>query len=670
MKKILAVLLVALPLTAQVRENVTVTAVEVPVTVVDRSGQAVRGLTQRDFELVIDGKKTPITGFETIDLSVIEEQTPLATPLPKAAYRNFLLVFDFSGSAPGAIARAQKAASEFVSKQMKRRDLCAIATFDVEKGTQVLTSFTSDREFLQHVIEDIVKPEPVRVADPLRLGMSPRTGPVPQTGRGRNSELAREKAEFKRESEREIAQSFNQRAEQAHNEHLRGRIATELRDLGKLARLLDRVPGQKQVILLSEGFDDSLVQGKELAEGSKTISARDTDDTQQNIDRGEIWKVTSEERFGSSQASFEIREMALLFRRSDVLLHAIDIRGLRTDVDIAEGLRKVSNEGLHLITRPTGGSVFENATDLRRSFDELLRQQDYVYILVFEAKPGLSPGAFHEIKVKVPAARGGRVTHRAGFYESSPVPESQFEQTLSLAGMLLTEPDRNDVPLTITAFPLPAQRSVPLVIEIDGDALVRHGADEVVTADLYVYAFDAQNRVGDYVQQRLAVDLVRNADRLRAGGLRYVSSLELAPGAWVVKALVRVDESGQIGLTRRVVEVSDAPTSATFLHAVQNGINVAAPGRSEPAVMAFSTPQQRYLPVAGPSVHGTVTLAVFGTFDATGARFGGQAAGLKPALQVLESAEDRQLVELDASGLKAGEYTLLLEGLSLPFHVE
>ena len=612
MRKLIVVLLAALPLVAQMRESISVTAIEVPVTIVDRSGQPIRGLTKDKFELFVDGKRTAITGFETIDLSTIDEQTPLATPLPKAAYRNFVLLFDSSGSTPGTMKRAQTAALEFVTKQMKRRDLCAVATFNADRGTQLLTSFTSDRELLQHVINNLIQPESIKVPDPLRIAAPLRTGVVPQAGQ--RSIRAQERAEDKRETEREQAIGFNVRAEQAHRDSMRGRLGTQLADFGKLARVIDKQPGQKQIILLSEGFDDSLVQGKTAVEGSKTLTARDTDDTQQYIDRGELWKVRSEDRFGSSHSAFEIREMAQLFKRSDVILHAIDIKGLRGDIDIAAGLQKTSNEGLFLITRPTGGTVFENATDLRKNFDEMLKQQDYVYILVFEAKRTFQEDGFHEITVKVPSARGGRVTHRAGFYEESPYPPSQFEQTLSLASVLMTEADRNDVPLTITASPLASQEQVPIVIEVSGEELVKQGADNIVTADLYVYAFDMQNNVRDFLQQRLGVDLARNGEKLRSGGLRYVSTLDLPPGKYMIKALVRVDESGRIGLTRRAIEVPDAKVSATFLLPVQSGVNIAAPGRSDVAMMAFG----RAVPIAHPVVRDSAQFVVFGAERRTG----------------------------------------------------
>lgn len=659
----LLVLLLALPLNAQYRETVSVSVVEVPVTVVDRSGNPVRGLTKEQFEIFVDGKKVPVTGFETIDMTTIDESSRAqpATPLPAAAYRNFLLLFDFSGSTPGTITRAQTAAREFVAAHLKRRDLCAVATFSVEKGMEVLTSFTSDRDLLLHVLDNLIQPTYIKVQDPLRLAAPPKTDVEP------NGARAKELAEDKRELIREAIRDFNRRAQRAFDEDQRSRLRTEFRELGILARLLDRLPGQKQIIFLSEGFNPALVEGR------GNLSEKATQEENEMVDRGELWKVTTEQRFGSSASSAEIREMAQLFKRSDVRLHAIDIKGLRSDVDAFAGTQQTTlstTEGLHLITRPTGGAVFKNATDLRRNFEELMRQQEYVYLLVFESKRSFSPGAFHEIKVKVPSARGLQVTHRAGFYESSPYPPSEFEQTLSLAGMLMTDVERNEVPLTITASPLPSQPRVPVVIEIPAEGLLKDGDENVVTADLYLYAFDSQSHVRDFLQQRLAVDLTRNGQKLREGGLRYVSTLELPPGQYMLKALVRVDESGRIGLTRRAIEVPEAKISATFLHPVKNGINVAAPGRSEVAVMAFSTPEQRYVPVVRPTLRGAAQFAVFGAGEQTSFTFAPPMDGLKPVLRLVESAEDRRLFELDPAGLNTGEYTLLLEGLALPFRIE
>ncbi len=72
---LLPVLLAASPVPAQTPrfEGASqVVAVEVPVNVVDREGQPVRGLTAADFEIFDGNEPQTITGFETIDLKVLQ----------------------------------------------------------------------------------------------------------------------------------------------------------------------------------------------------------------------------------------------------------------------------------------------------------------------------------------------------------------------------------------------------------------------------------------------------------------------------------------------------------------------------------------------------------------------------------------------------------------------
>ena len=72
----MALLFIAASASAQMKESITVSYVEVPVTVVDRSGNAVRGLTKANFEIVDEGTKRTITGFEATDRIVINRKPP------------------------------------------------------------------------------------------------------------------------------------------------------------------------------------------------------------------------------------------------------------------------------------------------------------------------------------------------------------------------------------------------------------------------------------------------------------------------------------------------------------------------------------------------------------------------------------------------------------------
>ena len=113
MKKPFAVLACALlPLSgalAQVKETIQVNIVEVPVIVVDRAGNPVRGLTEKNFELFDEGKKQPITSFDVIDFASRESLSAIS-PLNPIARRSFLIVFDLGYSSPNSLVRAQDAA--------------------------------------------------------------------------------------------------------------------------------------------------------------------------------------------------------------------------------------------------------------------------------------------------------------------------------------------------------------------------------------------------------------------------------------------------------------------------------------------------------------------------------------------------------------------------------
>ena len=68
-------------------------------------------------------------------------------------------------------------------------------------------------------------------------------------------------------------------------------------------------------------------------------------------------------------------EMARTLRGSDVVLHAVDIQGVRVQND-ENGSRINSNDALHLLSRPTGGEVFKNSNDVNADLEKMLRAQE------------------------------------------------------------------------------------------------------------------------------------------------------------------------------------------------------------------------------------------------------------------------------------------------------
>ena len=524
-----AALLFATSAFAQMRETVNVNVVEVPVSVVDSSGNPVRGLTAANFELYDGGKKQAITSFDKIDFGS-KETVSAISPLNPAARRSFLLLFDLGFSSPKSLGRAQDAARRFVTTAVQPRDLVGVGTIDNDHGFRLLTAFTTDRDLVASAIND---PNGFRGNDPLQIGNKTFVADLTNGDSAKTSRQRRPGDEAAGLRNAEMAER-QQQMTHSNEQYVRGRVEKQVDYLGDLAKTLRAVPGRKQVILLSEGFDAKYLQGRD---------ARDTEGAardQEAVTSGQYWKVDTDAIYGSTSSLSLLDRMAQSFRSSDVVLDAIDIQGVRVQNDAA-GSNLNSNAGLFVLSRPTGGEVFQNSNDLKNNFDRMLHAQEVVYVLGFQA-PTANPGKFHDLKVKL-VNSPGRVSYRLGYYENGG--ESAAERALTTAEVIVNDIPQDDVHLAAFAAPFPAgngNSQVPVILDLNGADLAKQAKGNMAAAEIFVYAFDSEGIVRDRLYQRLTLDMKKVGDRLRASGVRYYGTLVLPPGTYAIKSLVRAGE--------------------------------------------------------------------------------------------------------------------------------
>ena len=148
------------------------------VSVKDKSGKPVEGLTAKDFIVTEEGAPQTIRFFEYQKLqSPARETTPPAAPSERAAplaryphsqiateragdlkYRDRRLValyFDMSAMPMPDQLRAFTAAQKFVRTQLTPADLVAVLMYQ-SGAVQVLQDFTSDRDRLESIIETLI----------------------------------------------------------------------------------------------------------------------------------------------------------------------------------------------------------------------------------------------------------------------------------------------------------------------------------------------------------------------------------------------------------------------------------------------------------------------------------------------------------------------------------
>jgi len=530
---VVAASLLAFSALAQSASTINVHVVELPVSVLDSSGNPVRGLTAANFALYDEKKKQPITSFDSIDFAA-DAPASAISPMNPAARRSFVLLFDLGFTSPRSMSRAHDAARRFVNESVGPRDLVAVATVDPDRGYRFITAFTTDRELVTSAIANPVTfhgTDPLQIANQTVIWEAPRGYESPgqaqvieNTGLGAVADQAK----------RDVADLTNAQFELA----ARQRIEREIDSMSNLARSLRMVPGRKQVILLSEGFDARYLQGFD-ARGSKEQTKMQT-----QLVYGNQEKIDTDKMYGNSTALTRVERMADNFRAADVVLHAIDVQGVRVQNNLDEGAIINSNGGLFLVSRPTGGEVFANSNDLHADFERLLRQQEVVYVLGFHTSD-YAPGTFHNVSVRlVNGPTGSRAIQPTGYYERGRV--NSVERALTNAQIIVNDLPQSDLRVNVlaTAFPPAAGKpaQVPVIIDINGADLMRETGTIIGGADVFIYAFDTAGVVRDRLYDRVTIEVAKVGDKVRAAGIRYYGTLMLPPGSYAVKALVRTGD--------------------------------------------------------------------------------------------------------------------------------
>jgi len=537
---------------AQTQETINVHVVEVPVTVVGSDGNPVRGLTAKNFEVYDGREKRAITGFDAVDFASKQAMSAIS-PMNPVARRNFLILFDLTFSSPKGLARAQEAARDFLTKELQPRDVAAVGTLDVEKGFNLLTTFTTDRSLLMAAI---ATPRNFLSDDPLRLAAKSMTvEDVTRANAGGGGTLegfAKRRGMDATDMPTAATEFAAVAANSARqdDQYMRGRIEQQMNVLGNLAETLRAVKGRKQIVLLSEGFDPRMVIGRD---------AQDTNATGQEnvaVSRGNVAGFDADARYGSHTSLSLLDQMAKFFRGSDVVLHAIDIQGVRVQNDARSGAMINSSNSLDLLSRPTGGQVFKQSNSLSGDFERMLHSQEVVYVLAFQALSN-GNGKFHDLKVKLVDVPGSaRVFARAGYYDLGS--RNAMERTLTNAEIVMNDIAQPDVPVTAWSAPFPTSSTlaqVPVILEINGAGLLKGAKGNAAEVQIYVYAFDEAGLVRDRLYEKISLDLSKVGAKLKAGGINYYGTLALPPGAYAVKSLVRAGEADIRGFVRTSVVV-------------------------------------------------------------------------------------------------------------------
>ncbi|HEX7139979.1 MAG TPA: VWA domain-containing protein [Vicinamibacterales bacterium] len=494
----------AIAASAQVREQITVEAVDVPVYVVSK-GKPVPNLTKDDFELLVNGKPQPIDYFETVDFSEVPPAPALSVesaPLPHSEIRDrrlFLLLFDLLFNRPAAVDRSRRAAIDMVDHALPG-DFFAVAMI-TRNGVFFTIPFLHDRDAIRRAILQLA---PSSAHDALAISitnaereMAEAWVPIAQGGGGRMGNEDPLPDIFAISSPEFL--SLELRLETDHV-HTIAQIADRLRGL----------EGYKHVILFSQGprfLPQFLSTTYPVVDG-----------------------------------------MASAFQSADAFLHTVDLTlmesGAADPTVMSAGAPGVippsANESLLWMSAKTGGKWVHWRNLLAPALQDLSKSFSSAYRLGF--KPVNARKGHNDIEVRVKnLPPGAAVSFRKGFSGSAPAKAAP--DTLRLADIIQNDTPQTGTPPEISIVGRRIDVVVP-VIQLSK----QYGAVE--GAQVMLYVFNASGVPVVSSQKTFAIPEHAAADNV------IQQKLDLVPGNYVAKVLLRAGDS--LGFVKKPFEIEAA----------------------------------------------------------------------------------------------------------------
>jgi VWFA-related protein len=497
------------------------------VTVLDKSGNPIEGLTAKDFAITEDGVPQTITFCEFQKIDEIERQLA-RRPSPDAAappverpkvepvtknqiapeppgdirYRDrrlMALYFDMAGMAPPDQYRAQAAAVKFVEKQMKPADLVAVMAFT--DTMKVLQDFTDDRD------------EILKAVNKLFIGEA----------QGFDSILQDESASDYGSAFGEDDSEFNLFTTDRH-----------LNALQTAVQMLGNLNEKKVLVYFASGLNLNGV-GNQAQFTATTNAALKSNTSIFTVDaRGLI-------------------AMAPMGDASRGSAGGIGMYNGASAMAMASGLQR-SQDTLYALAADTGGKAFLDNNDLSLGIVNAEKAISSYYIIGYYTQNAALDGKFRRIKVAYDGDKSAKLDYRVGYFAQkvfSKFNTAEKERQLQDALMLGDPITELTMALEVDYFQLNgAEYYVPVVIKIPGSelALARRRGAEHTLIEFVGELKDEYNVTVTNVRDSVDIKLTdETAAQLAHHPIQYDTGFTILPGTYSIKVLARDNETGRIG---------------------------------------------------------------------------------------------------------------------------
>jgi VWFA-related protein len=568
--------------------RITTNLVQVDATVTDKNGRIIRDLAREDFEVFEDGKLQEITNFNFVD--VPEGQiagsgssgnpkgkgatAPPPTGLTAAQVSNTIaIVIDDLCMSQQALVATREALREFAAKQLPSNALVAFFRTRASGSIDLGGAFTSDPRQINRAISQVRWYPSLGCNDD-----GPFRSDFKLTGNGGFSD-ANTKASTQRVEDMTRLQ-VNQ-----------GKFGT----LRYVIAGLERLPGRKSILLISEGFG---------ASGRNTLDVLDN----ASNNREGMKRVVEQ----ANRASIVINTLNAngLFNPDFISAQDDVIVSARTGQDDATLLRESradlarrQEDSLIYMASETGGLAVRNQNLFGPVIQQALESNKSYYLLGYKpsAESLKKNNTLRNITVRVKRP-GLTVRHRRGYVGLKPVKANRpVTEYTALVDALATPLETNGVRLRLACFfGYDAQKGyfVRAVIHINPNDITFAGDPKSLSLDVAAVTSGDPGQKPEtfYRQHKLrAADARQNPAEAMRYGLTYTTDIAVKkPGGYQFRVAVRDNHTQAIGSANQYVEIPDLKKN----HLALSGLVMSEARANETPAMPPSAPLEAALQVA------------------------------------------------------------------------
>jgi VWFA-related protein len=516
----------------------------IPVVVHDKSDAHISGLRKEEFTLKQDGKPQPAAVFEEVRTS--SERVRRSTGI-QGTFNNFepggsqyhrltIIVLDYVNTPFADQANARKALLKFLSEVAESGEpMCLLAL--TSGGLTLLHDFTDDPKILAQGLSKVGTNSAPLVHEAV-------VDPHHPTGDALAALLTRLiRGELQAEAQLESMEN-------------KAAASITVQALQQIAKAFRGLPGRKSLIWASSGFPFSLSPNSaSMCEPACPVHGRDEMQSEYN----NLWRMMNDAQIAIY--SVDLRSTGASAFMATGGVRPSDIGDPQFDTDALEQTKiHDTSSTLQLFAENTGGRAFLGGGNLVQSFRQATQDDSSYYMLGYYVSRNNAKPGWHQITVTL-SRKGTHARYRNGFSLSRDTSTMSAQQEMRLA--VVSPLDFVGVPVSVTWTGSEAGKSVgktrvqfELVMPADFASVDESDQNHMVV-DIAAVARNLDGSVAAELSQRIDSHLKADGmEQIQHHGMTYRSGLQLPPGEYDVRFVVRDSIGNRTGSVSAPVKVS------------------------------------------------------------------------------------------------------------------